>query len=220
MIMSMDSEFLYSYAEKIKDHFFPDNKKIKLSKKTFTKSVERLDECFTSIKKKYYYEDGKPIFNHLNSDQFCTFLYFLSNQSFIDGCIENAEKYFYLNKILHGLDLFYSVELPDIFLFVHPVGTVIGNAKFNDFCVFYQNVTIGSDIDGIYPNFLGSTIFFSGCSVIGDCKFGNNTIIGARSFILKEDVPSDSIVTGSSNLNLKVSPSNRVITKDFFNINS
>jgi len=33
MIMSMDSEFLYSYAEKIKDHFFPDNKKIKLSKK-------------------------------------------------------------------------------------------------------------------------------------------------------------------------------------------
>ena len=84
MIMSMDSEFLYSYAEKIKDHFFPDNKKIKLSKKTFTKSVERLDECFTSIKKKYYYEDGKPIFNHLNSDQFCTFLYFLSNQSFIE----------------------------------------------------------------------------------------------------------------------------------------
>jgi serine O-acetyltransferase len=37
-----------------------------------------------------------------------------------------ADRIYYLNKALNGLDLFYEVEMPDVFYLDHPVGTVIG----------------------------------------------------------------------------------------------
>jgi len=53
---------------------------------------------------------------------------------------------------MHGIDLFYSVPMPDVFMLVHPVGTVIGKANFSNYLVVYQNCTIGADTD-VYPNF-------------------------------------------------------------------
>ena len=46
----------------------------------------------------------------------------------------------YLNKITH-LDLFYTVRMPEVFLLVHPVGSVIGRI-LQKFLAVYQNCTV------------------------------------------------------------------------------
>lgn len=220
MKLSLSEQELFNYIEKLLRNYFPDNKILKFEIEIYKAALERTEWCIKNINKKYYFENGKACFNHLNSDQFSCLIYFLSHEAYLRSQTELAEKLFYLNKLMHGLDIFYSVKLPEIFLFVHPVGSVIGNASYSNYTAFYQNVTIGSDLDGIYPTFNGSTIFFSGSSVIGACEFGNNIILGARSFVLKKNIKDNCIVTGQHNINLKISKNNKSIAKDFFGINN
>ena len=215
MKLSLPSKALKAYVEATLDNQMPDGNSSSIPDNIFSSSLERLDICFTGIRKKYYFDDVAT-FSHLNSDQFCTLIYFISNESFSCQREDLAEKLFYLNKIMHGLDLFYSVKLPEIFLMVHPVGTVIGNAAYQNHSVFYQNVTIGSNPDGKYPVFSGPAIFFSGCSVIGDCLVGENVIFGANTFVLKSNIEANSLVTGQYNLNMKITPTAFSIKKDFF----
>ena len=139
----------------------------------------------------------------------------LSNQAWRQGYISIAEKAFLLNKALHGIDAFYAITLPDVFLFVHPVGTVLGNASYADCLVVYQNVTVGSDKDGIYPTFGKSTVLYSKSSVIGRCKIGNNVSIAAHSFVRNMDVPDDSVVVGLYPEN-KIKKNNQINKRDFF----
>ena len=215
MIFSLEQPFLREYLTKIINSSFPDDQNFLLNETIFYASLDRLKTCFSNINKKYYRVSSVPSFNHLNSDHMCSLIYFISNESYLAGDITSAEKFFYLNKILHGLDLFYSIKLPETFIMVHPVGTVIGNASFGDFMVFYQNVTIGSDIDGIYPRFDGECILFSGSSVIGDVKVGKNVIIGARSFVLHQPIPADTVFTGVPGSSSQ-SPSKISVKNNFF----
>lgn len=168
-------------------------------------AIQRIEYCFSHIGLKYYREEGNPIFNHLNSDQFAMFVYIFSHVAYKDFQNETlATKAFYLNKVMHGLDCFYTVELPQIFLFVHPVGTVIGHGQFGDYFTVYQNCTVGSQIDGKYPNFKGQAVLYSGASVIGDCTVGDNVIFGAGCIVIGSSVESNSIVVGTH-------PQNRIL---------
>jgi len=56
-----------------------------------------------------------------------------------------CEKIYCLNKCLNAIDIYFEVELPNIFLLVHPLGTVLGKAKYNDFLLVYQQCTVGSN---------------------------------------------------------------------------
>ena len=48
---------------------------------------------------------------------------------------------YYLNKIMNSVDWFYAIELPDVFCAEHPVGSVLGRAKWNGNRFFvYQRV--------------------------------------------------------------------------------
>ena len=110
-----------------------------------------------------------------------------------------ATKLFLINKYLHGLDLYFSVELPEVFMLVHPVGSVIGNASYGNFFVAYQNCTIGSTVKNgkyIYPVFGENVTMYARSAVIGNCEVESNVVIGANSFILNSKIPSNSIVTG------------------------
>ena len=161
-----------------------------------TRALERIEYCFSRIERKYYRQDGKVVFNHLNADHMATFLYFLGNTLWQEtGDVGLPTRLFYLNKILHGLDLFYSVRMPEIFLLVHPVGTVLGNASYGDYLVVYQNCTVGALAD-VYPRFGTGTILYSRTSVLGDCSVGDNVVFAANSQIVNVDVPGDSLVLG------------------------
>jgi serine O-acetyltransferase len=162
----------------------------------FTKALDRVEHCFTHIHRKYYNERGAPHFDHLNSDHMATLLYFFANTVWRDGGdLGLATRLFYLNKILHGLDLFYSVTLPDIFILVHPVGTVLGNARYQDYLVIYQNCTVGA-VTKSYPSFGLGTILYSRSTVLGDCKLGDDVIVAANAMIIDREVPSSTVVIG------------------------
>ena len=85
--------------------------------------------------------------------------------------------------------------MPDIFMLVHPVGTVLGNANYENYFVAYQNCTVGAITDS-YPVFETGTILYSGCTVLGSCRFGENVILGANSMLINTDIPSNSLVLG------------------------
>ncbi len=136
------------------------------------------------------------MFNHLNTDHMASLLYFLGNTIWQStGDQELPTRLFYLNKILHGVDLYFSVKMPRIFMLVHPVGTVIGQADYDDYLVIYQNVTIGSD-NGVYPKLDKEVILYSKSSVIGDCRVGSNVVFAANSFICNTNIPDNTIVVG------------------------
>lgn len=173
-------------------------------------ALERIRHCFEGISNKYYNDGDEVYFNHLHSDHYCSFVYLLSNECYKNANIPVATKLFLLNKYLHGLDLYFSVSLPEIFMLVHPVGAVVGNANYGNKIVIYQNCTIGSVFkEGkyIYPSFGENVVLYSRVSVLGECSIGNNVIFGANTFVIKTDIPDSSIVTGSS-------PALSIITKD------
>ena len=108
-----------------------------------------------------------------------------------------------LNKALSACEIFYEVDLPDIFLLEHPVGTVMGRGKFSDYFFFLQNCTVGAN-DNLYPELGERVIMLAGSKVLGTCHIGNNVIISANTYVKDEDIPDDCIVFGSSpNLTIK-----------------
>ena len=131
------------------------------------------------------------------------FLYYLSHEMYVNGVNTIlCDKMYYLNKVLNGVDLFYAINLPDIFQAEHPLGAVMGCAKYGNRFFFYQGCTVGgtSDKDGnpIYPEIGENVWMFANSSILGKCKVGDNVKIGAGALVKNEDIPSDCIVFGQS----------------------
>ena len=207
MKSSLSSQETHAYIKSLIESHIPDN--IKNNDKQLGKMVKdglaRLEYSFSKVKDKYFNENNAPVFNHLNSDHMVVLLYYIGNSGFKSGFDKNIlEKMYYLNKIMHSVDIFYSVELPDIFCVAHPLGTILGHADYSDYFYVYQNVTVGSTKEGVYPTFGEGVACFSNTSIIGDCKIGNNVIFTANSTIINKDIPDNSMVTGYY-------PDNRVI---------
>lgn len=115
----------------------------------------------------------------------------------VDGNGENAEKFYYLNKILHSVDLFYAVELPSIWGGEHPLGSVMGRARYSDHFFFYQRCTVGGN-KGKYPVLGEFVTMYSDSKILGNSNIGDNVIISANTYVKDEDVPNNSIVFGHS----------------------
>lgn len=200
MQLSLDEADLAAYVARQISFFSAPRTRVRGSsiRKYLPDTMERLRKCFSQIRKKYYWDGTRTLFDHLHSDHYAMFLYLLSNTIHQTGDPEAlAPKVFLLNKALHGADIFYGIQLPEVFLFVHPVGTVLGNAQYGNYFVAYQNCTVGSLEDGRYPSFTGETVLFSRTSVLGDCRIGKNVVIGANSSVVNVSVPDNSVVVGS-----------------------
>lgn len=206
-------KFLCNYIPKQIENMFPDEISMVHSEweKVVNSSLKRLKISFSQIKAPHYQGDFEDTFNYLHSDHYAMFLYLLSNELYKDLNDEKmASKVFVLNKALHGIDAFYGIELPEVFLFVHPVGTVLGNAKYGNFFCVYQNCTIGSILVGDkfeYPQIGDNVVLFANSSVIGKCDVGNNVIFGANSSIVSKNIESKSIVLGTY-------PHNKITSSD------
>lgn len=167
--------------------------------KSFPNVKERVEFCFLHNSNKYYRRGDKAYFNPFHSGQWCVFLYYLSNSIYLDSK-ENSiicDKIYYLNRMLNGCDLFYQVNLPEIFSLDHPLGTVIGRGTFKNYFSFAQGCTVGNN-KGIFPDFGERVKMLSNSKVLGNSKIGNNVIIAANTFIKDTDIPDYSIVFGSS----------------------
>ena len=134
MKLSLKKEELLSYVSKQINNIIPDGKIITntILRPSFNLSLERLEFCFSKINLKYCRENNQVVFNHLYSDQYSMFLYFLSNSAYKNNLNKNVcEKIYCLNKCLNAIDIYFEVELPNIFLLVHPLGTVLGIPTIN-----------------------------------------------------------------------------------------
>jgi len=99
--------------------------------------------------------------------------------------------------VMNGCDLFYEIGLPRFFHLDHPVGSVMGRAKYGEGFSFGQNCTVGNN-RGIYPVLGENVRMCANSSIIGNCNIGDNVIIGANSGVKDENIPDNSLVFGYS----------------------
>ena len=161
-------------------------------------SLKRLDKCFSRISAKYYlHNSGEALFDPLHTIQWGAFLYFISNSLWRENEKNAAlcSKIYGINKMLLGADLYYEVELPDVWACDHPQGSVIGRAQYGDYFLFNQQCSVGNN-RGLYPVLGNHITLMAGVSIFGDCHVGDYVIFSANSYIKDVDIPSCSIVFG------------------------
>ena len=200
--LSLNASGLKSLVRRQVNNIVPEEKTVAIEDQDVRGSLDRLEYCISRIRRKYYYADGKYLFNHLNGDQYSMFLYILSNVLYKAGKEKEAAKVFLLNKQMFGIDAFYAIELPSVFYFCHPLGTVLGNAIYSDYLVVYQGVTVGSRLGpdgsgGEYPSFGEGCALYANATVIGDSKIGNNVTFGAGALVIDKDIESNTVVLGT-----------------------
>lgn len=160
-------------------------------------ALQRLEYCFCKVDNKYFFDGRQVLFDHLHGDQYAMWLYFLSNQLSRDNAPDHwCKKLFLLNKCLHGCDIYFGVELPAIFLLVHPLGTVLGRAEYSDYFIAYQRCSIGSNHD-IYPQLGRHATLRPGGAVLGRCLIGDNVTVAAESLVLDRDLPDNTTYIGN-----------------------
>lgn len=209
MKISLSKEDLVNYVISQLNHFFPDQKSTKPIAIKIDLTLDRLEYCFSAINNSYYRTESGVNFNHLHSDQYATFLYFLANTLYRKGIEKQVcEKIYYLNKCLHSIDVYFEVELPDIFLFAHSVGTVLGRAKYSNYFRVQQNCTVGGAREAQqgfaieYPHIGPFVSVYVGASILGNCNIGENCKISAQSVLLDQDLPPNSIYIGTHKNNI------------------
>ena len=167
--------------------------------------LQKCENNFSHSDNKYFstVKDGKRIirFDAFHSIQWMTFLYYLSHELYIKGS-KLCDQIYYLNKIMHSVDLFYAIELPSIWSAEHPLGSVMGRAKYSDKFFFYQGCTVGGTKDKkgntFYPELEENVRMYANSSILGRCHIGKNVQIGAGALVKNQDVPDNCTVFGQS----------------------
>lgn len=201
------------------NNHFPDSKLINSKEilKSLDLTLDRLENCLTKAQLNRYKKDGIPYFNHLFSDTYMLFLCYLGNTVWNQTHdITLASKIYYLNKIMHSFDCMYDNKIPDVFLIVHGIGTIMGKADYSNYFVIYQGCTIGAS-HGIYPKIGVGVSVTANSSIIGKCTIGDRATISTKTTIFQKDVPKDHtafVNWDSGVLNLK--KSNTCYAQQFF----
>lgn len=104
---------------------------------------------------------------------------------------------------MHCCDIYHAVELPEIFFFEHPVGSVFGRAKYGNYFFAMQNCTVGGNTDRMtgainYPIIGENVKMYSGSKVVGKSILGDNVILAANTYIKDAVIPNGATVFGSS----------------------
>ena len=178
---------------------FPDEDSFELAdyRTSVDSAMRRLEHCFSAVNDKYFFNGKAVVFDHLHGDQYAAWLYFVSNQLYLDGApVTWSKKIFLLNKLLHGCDIYYEVQLPSIFRLVHPVATVLGRGVYKDYFMAYQRCGIGSN-HGVYPQLGEHLTMRPGSSILGDCRIGDNVALAAESFLVDRSIEANTVYFGS-----------------------
>ncbi len=196
MEMSLTANELVRYVTSQVNTSFPDQNPVRENTlaRAIDLALDRLDYCFKHIKLPSYRESGSSRFSHLHSDQYLVFLWFLSNTVWSEtGLMDVSTKLYYLNKVLHGFDCYFDNPLPDIFFVAHGTGTVLGKARYGDFFYVSKGCTVGAN-RGFYPVIGKGVGLGAGSSVIGSCRVGDLTSIGAGTHVFDRDVGERSVI--------------------------
>lgn len=190
---------LASYVTYQLNNYFPDADKVQVNDilKILPDTLLRVEKCFTKINNKYFSIGNETQFNHLHGDQYSMFLYLLGNTNFkLSGPAHISSKIFLLNKSMFGIDAYFEVELPEVFLFVHPLGTVLGRGKYSNYFMVYQGCGVGSNHD-IYPELGEFTTLRPKSFILGKSKLGRNCSLAANSLVVDRELPDNTVYFGN-----------------------
>ena len=167
-----------------------------LGEKSFECAYSRTLRSLRGGASKYFSGDLNPF----NTVQYCMFLYFFSNE-LSDSNLQLADKVYYLNKMLNAVDLYHEIKLPDVWGCEHPLGAVMGKAKYGERFFFYQGCTVGGNRKNgelFYPEIGEDVMMYSNSKILGNSVIGNRVILSANTYIINSIIPDDVIVFGSS----------------------
>lgn len=198
VVSSLTAEQLCELAAKQINSFFPDPTPVSSGElmESAKGALKRLEYCFSHIDNRYFFDGKNAVFSHLHGDQYAMWLYILSNEHYVRTGDQSAcSKLFLLNKALHGCDIFYEVQLPSIFLLVHPLGTVLGRGEYQDYLMVYQRCGIGSNHD-VYPTLGKHLTLRPGSSILGNSVVGDNCVIAADGLVLDKEIEDNRVYFG------------------------
>lgn len=153
-------------------------------------ALERTRRCVAGVRA-WHSRDFDP----LVSGQYASFLYCLSNEIGVrHGDTATATRLFLLNKGLHALELFYEVELPEVFFLSHTPGLVFAKASYGNRLVFHQGCTVGRKITGERPVLEDRVVMFPNSMIIGDCRVRANSVLAPGVCLVDTDTPGDCYV--------------------------
>ncbi|MDP3425836.1 MAG: hypothetical protein Q8S17_00460, partial [Humidesulfovibrio sp.] len=163
------------------------------------RALELLWGCFRQVRNSYYHAGGQVRFNPLHAGQYCLFLHFATRavREAAGEATNLCDKLYYLNRIMHCVDLFYEAGLPDIFFVDHPLGSCMGRATYSDYLLFFQGCTVGGRKHE-HPVLGKRIVMFAGAKILGRSRIGDNTVLSANACVSNQDVPGDCMVFGSS----------------------
>lgn len=191
LLQKMDFENLALFIHKQLQHLFlEENENHLISiQKYIPQSLNRMRVLVNSVR---VWDDN--IFDTRQSTQYCIFLYLLSNTIFKETeKTELPTLLFLLNKSLNAIDLFYEIELPEIFFISHSVGIVFAKAKYSNYFAIYQNSTVGRNQYG-RPTIEEGVILYPNSSIIGNSHIQKNTLISSGIHLINQHPPKNCLV--------------------------
>jgi serine O-acetyltransferase len=106
-----------------------------------------------------------------------------------------------VNRFVTGIEIHPGAQIGRGLFIDHGMGIVIGEtSEIGDNCVLFHNVTLGGTgkHKGKRHPAIGNNVFIgTGATILGPVTVGSNVKIGANTFIIMHDVPSNCTVVGS-----------------------
>ncbi len=156
-------------------------------------TLARLGRCINEVR---WWQPNE--FDHLHSTQYTIFLYYLANTVWKStGNRRLCSKLFGLNKALNGIDLFYEIEMPEVFFIGHSVGIVFAKATYGNYLVIYQNSTVGKN-HGVAPVLGEGVVMYPNTAIIGRCQVGDGTVLAQGVSLINTDTPGQCTVFGAA----------------------
>ena len=179
-----------------------------LISKHLPKAMERFENCIRDCNNKYYSKENdegiiEPYFDPLHTCQWTLFLYFMANTIYkyenekIEAARVVCDKIYGQSKNMSGCDIYFEVEMPEVFFFDHPLGSHLGRAKYGNGFSFLQGCLV-EKLDGKAPVIDDNVTMLTGSKIIGDSHVGENSLITEGTIIRNENIPANSVVYGES----------------------
>src|SRR5690606_29473809 len=127
-----ETELLQILMTRLRNFFLIDDTEEEIIRSKHTIVLEKLYKCFSGVDNKYFrHENGNDKFSYTHSGQYLIYLYFYS-KVFAELKHPLKDKLYYLNKIMNGVDVYCEIELPETFFFEHPIGMILGRARYGN----------------------------------------------------------------------------------------
>lgn len=128
------------------------NEELKLGEEDFCHLVDIQSEVFDAFLANHQAEKNKyKEVSEYNVNQCALFCLHLQKFLIASGASNLADKVYYFTRVKFNMDIYPTRKLPERFLLVHPIGTILGDANYGNWLVLYQCVTVGGNPKLEYP---------------------------------------------------------------------